>query len=107
MRHSQTIFHTNEYQADFADDIAHVANTIIQTESLLPRLEQATDSNGYHVSPYKMENMSFNQKGNIFKINGGSLKLADKLNCSASSASSIENYIKKKQQLNEGMYCYR
>ena len=47
--------------ADYADDIAIVANTPNQTETLLNRLERATVNIGFHVNAHKTEYMCFNQ----------------------------------------------
>ena len=43
---------------------------------MLYSLEQAAGSIGLHVNADKTEYMCFNQKGYIFTLNGGSLKLA-------------------------------
>ena len=63
--------------ADYADDKA-LANTPIQAESRLHRLEQATGSIGLHVNTDKTECMGFIQEGEISTLNGGSLKLVGK-----------------------------
>ena len=66
--------------ADYADDIALLANTPAQVESLLDSLEKAVASLGHHVNANKMEYMCFNQnqKGDISTLKGGSLKLVEK-----------------------------
>ena len=43
-------------------------------------LEQAAGAIGLHVNADKMEYIRFYQSGDISSLNGGSLKLADKLN---------------------------
>ena len=64
--------------ADYSDDIALVANTSAQVESLLYSLEQTAGGIGLHVNADKTEYVCFNQRPDIFTLNGGSLKLADK-----------------------------
>ena len=79
--------------ADYADDIALLANTPAQAESLLHSLEQAASSIGLHENADKTEYMCFNQRGDISTLNGGSLKLMDKITYLGSSVSSTENNI--------------
>ena len=64
--------------ADYADDIALLANTPTQAEYLLLILEQAAGGIGLHVNADKTEFMWFNQRGDISTLNGRSLKLVDK-----------------------------
>ena len=47
---------------DYMDDIAHLATTPTQAESLLHSLKQAACNIGLHVNAGKMEYMCFNQK---------------------------------------------
>ena len=75
------------------DDIAFLANTPTQAESLLHSLEQAVDFIGHHVNADKMKYMCFNQEENISTLNGGSLKIVDKFTYFGSSVSSTENDI--------------
>ena len=63
---------------DFTNDIALLANSPTQAESLLHSLEQAAGGIGLHANADKTECMSFNQKGHISTLKGGSLKLVDK-----------------------------
>ena len=79
--------------ADYADDIALIANTPTQAESLLHSLEQATGGIGLHFNADKMEFMCFNQRANISTLNGRSLKLVDKFTYLGSNVSSTENNI--------------
>ena len=51
--------------ADYADDIAILANTPNQTETLLHSLERAVAGIGLHVNAHKTEYMCFNQVGDI------------------------------------------
>ena len=74
--------------ADYADDIALLANTPNQAKTLLHSLEQAAAGIGLHVNAHKTEYMCFNQAGDISTLDGTSLKLVDKftyLGCSVSS----------------------
>ena len=59
---------------DDANDIALLANTPTQAESLLHSLEQAAGDIKIHVNVDKTEYMCFSQNGDISKVNGGSLK---------------------------------
>ena len=64
--------------ADYADDIAILANTSNQAETLLHSLEQTAVGIGLHVNAHKTEYMYFNQTGDISTLGGSSLKLVDK-----------------------------
>ena len=86
---------------DYADDIALLANTPGQAETLLHSLERAAGGIGLHVNAHKTEYMCFNQTGNIFTLNGSSLKLVDKFTYLGSSVLSTEKDIHK------GMNSYR
>ena len=76
--------------ADYADDIALLANTPAQAETLLHSLERAASGIGLHVNAHKTEYMCFNQRGDISTLNGSSLKLEDKFTYLGSSVSSTE-----------------
>ena len=78
---------------DYADNIAHLATTPAQAETLLHSLERAAADIGLHVNATKIEYMSFNQRGNISTLNGSSLKLVDKFPYLGSSVSSTESDI--------------
>ena len=79
--------------ADYTDDIALLANTPYQAETLLHSLERAAAVIGFHVNAHKTEYMYFNQRGNISTQNGSSLKLVDKFTYLGSSVSSTETDI--------------
>ena len=79
--------------ADYADDIAHLANAYSQAENLLHSLERVAAGIGLHVNSHKTEYMCFNQRGDISTLNCGSLKLVDKLSNLVSSISSTETDI--------------
>ena len=79
--------------ADYADDIAILANTPNQAETLLHRLERAATGIGLYVNAHKTEYMCFNQTGDISTLEGTSLKLVDKFTYLGSSVSSTEKDI--------------
>ena len=79
--------------ADYADDIALLANTPNQAETLLHSLERAAADIGLHVNAHKTEYMCFNQTGDISTLDGTSLKLVDKFPYLGSSVSSTEKDI--------------
>ena len=79
--------------ADKAEDIALLANTLALAEYLLHRLEHAAGGIGLHVNADRPEYMFFNQRGDIYTHNSGSQKLADKFLYLGSSVSSVENDI--------------
>ena len=62
---------------DNTDDIALLANTPTQAESLPHSLERAAASISLHANADKKEYMCFNQSGDISTLNGSSLKLVD------------------------------
>ena len=76
--------------ADYADDLALLANTPNQAETLLHSLERAVAGIGLHVNAHKSEYMCYNQTGNITTQDGASLKLVDKFPYLGSSVSSTE-----------------
>ena len=79
--------------ADYADDLALLANTLNQAETLLHSLERAAADIGLHVNAHKTEYICYNQTGNIITQDGASLRLVDKLTYLGSSVSSTENDI--------------
>ena len=79
--------------ADYADDIAILANTPNQAETLLHRLERATAGIGLHVNAHKTEYMCYNQTGDISTLEETSLKLVDKFTYLGSGVSSTEKDI--------------
>ena len=79
--------------ADYTDDIALLANTPNQAETLLHSLERAATGIGLHVNALKTEYMCYNQTGNISTLDGTSLKLVDKFTYLGSSISSTEKDI--------------
>ena len=79
--------------ADYAYDMAILANTPAQAEILLHSLERAAAGIGLHVNIHKMEYMCFNQTGDISTLGGSSLKLVDKFTYLGSSVSSTERRI--------------
>ena len=79
--------------ADYADDIAILANTPDQAETLLHSLERAAASIGLHVNAHKTEYMCYNQTGDISTLKGTPLKLVDKFTYLGSSVESTEKDI--------------
>ena len=64
--------------ADYANDIALLANAPAQAETLLHCLERAAASISLHVNIDKTEYMCFNQRGDNSILNLSPLKLVDK-----------------------------
>ena len=79
--------------ADYADDIALLANTPNQAETLLHSLERAAAGIGLHVNTHKTEYMCYNLTGDISTLDGASLNLVDKFTYLGSSVSSTEKDI--------------
>ena len=79
--------------ADYADDIAILANTPNQAETLLYSLERAAEGIGLYVNAHKTEYMCFYETGVISTLDGTSLKLVDKFTYLGSSVSSTEKDI--------------
>ena len=80
-------------EADYADDLALLANTTNQAETLLHSLERAAAGIGLHVNAHKTEYMCYNRTSNIATLHGASLKLVDKFTYLGSSVSSTEKDI--------------
>ena len=78
---------------DYADDIAILANTPVQAETLLYTLERTAAGIGLHVNAHKTEYMCFNQIGDISTPGGSSLKQVDKFTYLGSCVSSTEKDI--------------
>ena len=79
--------------ADYADDIAILANTPNQAKTLQHSLERATTGIGLHVNAHKTEYMCYNQTGDISTLDRTSLKLVDKFTYLGISVSSTEKDI--------------
>ena len=79
--------------ADYTDDIAILANTPSQAETLLHSLERAVAGIGRYVNAHKTEYMSYNQTSDICTPDGTPLKLVDKFTYLGSSVSSTEKDI--------------
>ena len=74
---------------DNTDDIALLANTPAQVETLLHSLERAAAGIGLHVNAHKTEYTCFNKRGDISTLNGSFLKLVDKFTYLGIRVSSI------------------
>ena len=79
--------------ADYANDIAILANTPNQAETLLHSLERAATGIGLHVNTHKTEYMCYDQTGDNSTLDGTSLNLVDKFTYLGSSISSTEKDI--------------
>ena len=79
--------------ADHADDIALLANTPNQAETLLHSLERVAEGIGFRVNAHRTEYMCYNQTGDISTLDGTFLKLVDKFTYLGSSYSSTEKDI--------------
>ena len=76
--------------ADYTDDIAILANTPDQAETLLHSLERAAANLGLYVNAHKTEYMCYNQTGDISTLEGTPLKLVDKFTYLGSRVESTE-----------------
>ena len=79
--------------ADYANDIAILANTPNQAETLLHSLERAAAGFGLHVNAHIMKYMCYNHTGDISTLDVSFLKLVDKFTYLRSSVSSTEKDI--------------
>ena len=79
--------------AGYADDIAILANTPNQAETLLHSLGRATAGIGLHVNAHKTEYMCYNQTGDISTLEGTSQKQVDKFTYLGSSVSSTIDHM--------------
>ena len=79
--------------ADYADDIAILANTPNQAETLLHSLERAAAGIGLYVNAHKTDYMCYNQTGDISTLDRTPLNLIDKFTYFGSSVSSTEKDI--------------
>ena len=79
--------------ADYADDMALLANSPAQAKTLLHSLEWAAAGVDLHVNTHKTEYMCFYQRGDISILNGSSPKLVDKFTNLVSSVPSTERDI--------------
>ena len=73
--------------------MALLANIPNQAETLRHSLERPAAGIGLHVNAHKTEYMCYNQTGDIFTLDGTSLKLVDKFTYLGSSISSTEKDI--------------
>ena len=79
--------------ADYADDIAILANAPAQVEILLHYLRRAAVSIGFQFNAHKTEYMWFNQTGDISTLNGSSLNVVNKFTYLGSHVSSTQTDI--------------
>ena len=78
---------------DYADDIAILANTPNQAETLLHSFERAAAGIVIHVNAHKKEYICYNQTGDISTLEGTSLKLVNKFTFQGSRVSSTQKDI--------------
>ena len=78
--------------AHYADDIALLANTLVEAESLLHSLEQTAGGIGRNVNENKTEYMYFEEKGVTSTVSSKPLKL-DKFTYLGSNISSTESNV--------------
>ena len=74
--------------AEYADNIALLANVPAQAETLLHSLERTAAGIHLYANAHKTEYMCFNQRDDISTLNGSYLKLVDKFTYLGSSVSS-------------------
>ena len=79
--------------ADYADDIALLANAPAFAETLLHSLEWAAEGIGFHVNAHKTEYKCFNQTGDISTLNCSVVKVVNKFTYLGSSVSSTDTDI--------------
>ena len=79
--------------ADYADDIANLANGPTLAETLLHSLERTAVGISLHVNAHKTEYVRFNQTGDISTLGSSSLKPVNKFTYLGSSVSSTEKDI--------------
>ena len=78
------------WYADYVDDLALLADTSAQAESLLHGLKQAAGGISVYVNANKTDNMCFKQKGAILTRRGKPMKLVDQFPYLSSNISSTE-----------------
>ena len=93
--------------ANYADDIALLANAPAKAETLLHSLERVAACISLHVNAHKTEYMCFNQRGDISTQNGSSLKLVDRFTYQGSSVSSTETSTRDYQRHGQLSIGYR
>ena len=91
--------------ADYADDVAILANTPNQAETRLHSLERAATGVGFYINSHKTKYMCYNQIGDISTLDRTPLKLVDKFTYLGNSVSSTEK--ENRHEVNEGMGSYQ
>ena len=76
--------------ADYADDLALISDTIAEAEALLHIPERAAGDVGLYVNAGKTELMCFNQEGSMKTVAGKPLKLVDTFTYLGSNIASTE-----------------
>ena len=91
--------------ADYANDIALLANTPNQADTLQHSLERAAAGIGLHVNAHKTEYMCYNQTGDITTLDGTSPKRVDKFTYLRKQR--LINRKRHRHTTNESMDSYR
>ena len=76
--------------ADYADDIALMSNTVSQAEKLLHHVENAAKVIGLFINAEKTEHISYNQAGMITSLSGESIKSVSEFKYLGSNIASTE-----------------
>ena len=90
--------------ADYADDVALLANTPNQAKTLLHSLERAATDIGLHVNAHKTEYMCYDQAGDISTLDGTS-ETGRQIHLSRKQR--LINRKRRRHTANEGMDIYR
>ena len=77
--------------ANYIDDIALLADSNAQAETLLHNQGRTAGGCGLYVKANKKKYMWFNQRGDISKLKGDPLKVVDKFTYLGSTLASITN----------------
>ena len=93
----QTIFSRNHKRRRYADDLALLANTPAQAESLLHIPKQTAGGIGLHMNTNKTEFICFKQEGAISPLSCWPLKLVDNFSYPHSNISSTESNVNIRQ----------
>ena len=76
--------------ADYADDIALMSNTVSQAEKLLHHVENAAKEIGLYINAEKTEHVSYNQAGSITSLCGELIKSVSEFKYLGSNIASTE-----------------
>ena len=91
--------------ADYVDDIAILANTPDQAETLLHSLERAATGIGLYVNAHESEYMCYNQTGDISTLEGTPLKTSRQIHLHRKQRRSTRKG--HRNEVNESMNSYQ